>query len=128
MSSPWPKFKISPLLISAILLRIFFAAFFYHPDIKSQYFHGSFLSAGQIDVYSFIQSQRDRLPYTDTFNYPPLIYFFLGVWYFIARTITGPGLLTWLYDWGPDSLAYSNLFSYLLILKLPYFLADFLGL
>ena len=116
------------VIIAALMLRFFFASFFYHPDIKSQYFHASYLSAGIINIYDFIHDNKQRLPYTDTFNYPPLTYFILGAWYPVAQLVAGSGLHNWLIDWGPNSLSYQNLFLYLFILKLPYLFADFMVL
>lgn len=123
--------KIAPdqlLLISALLLRFFLSAFFYHPDLKSQNFHAQFLSHGVFNIYDYLQARRESLPYTDTYNYPPLIYFFQGTWQILTKSLVGPGLTTWLNDWGEEAQLHSGLSGYLLILKLPYLLADFLTL
>lgn len=116
------------LLWSAVVLRIIVSAFFYHPDIKSQHFHASFLSEGVINIYEYLAENKSKLPYTDTFNYPPLTYLSLGIWQQIATVLAGPGLKTWLWDWSENAIKTSTIFSYLLILKLPYICMDFLVL
>lgn len=116
------------LLITALVLRFILAAFFYHPDLKSQNFHAQFLSQGILNIYDFLGTHRQSLPYSDTYNYPPLIYFIQGSWQSLAKIVTGPGLSFWLNDWGGQANFHPGMFGYLLILKLPYFLADLLTL
>jgi hypothetical protein len=117
---------LKPLILPAVILRLIFSALFFHPDIKSQNFHAQFLSRGVIDIYGFIDQNRPRLPYTDTFNYPPLAYYFLGSWNFITGRILGPGFYSWLNDWGPGGYSSPRMFEFMLVLKLPYVLLDFL--
>ncbi len=120
IDSPWLN-----ILIPALIIRLIFAAFFFHPDIKSQHFHAQFLSRGIADIYSFIGQNKARLPYTDSFNYPPLAYYFLGSWDKIAGWIIGPQTLgSWLNDWGPLGYFNSRMFEIMLVLKLPYLLFD----
>jgi len=116
--------KLSKLIFLAVLLRVFFAAFLYHPDIKTQYYQASFLSQGVFNIYSYISQNKPHLPYTDTFNYPPLIYFLLGSWHKVASVIAGPDLTNWLADWGSRALFHPNIFLNLLVLKIPYFIAE----
>lgn len=113
----------SPLFY-ALVLRLVVMAFFYHPDLKSQHFHASFLGQGVVNIYSYLAQNRTHLPYTDTFNYPPAAYLFLGSYNWIAQLFSGPGLQAWLNDWQQSSVANPNIFSYLLLLKFPYLLAD----
>ena len=120
------KFHPAELILSVLVLRLVIAAFFYHPDIKSQYYHAAFFKTGIINIYEFLQFNRTRLPYSDTFNYPPLTYIFLGSWQTLSSVISGPGLDDWLSDWSDRHLYNPDLFFYLLLLKLPYFIADFL--
>ncbi len=116
--------KFNLLIICAIFLRIFFAGFFYHPDLKSQYFHGTFLKRGVVDIYHYLEQHRQSLPYSDTFNYPPLTYYFLGGYNLLATSIAGSDLTNWIWDWGPDAQQNPQIYFYLLLLKLPYFAAD----
>lgn len=99
-------------------------SFFYHPDLKSQYFHGQFLSQGIINIYDFLAQNKSSLPYQDTFNYPPLTYFFQGSWLVIAKTFLGNGLVSWLNSWDTSSLFNASMPLYLFWLKLPYLIAD----
>ena len=114
------------VIIFALILRGLLGSFYYHPDLKSQFFHASFLSRGTVNIYDYLSVNRKDLPYSDTFNYPPLIYFFQGAWHFISRAVIGPGLTDWLWDWSDRHLYAGGLFAYLLVLKLPYLLADLL--
>ncbi len=111
-------------LWTALILRLVIASIFYHPDIKSQHFHASFLPTGVINIYEYLSLHKTSLPYSDTFNYPPLTYFFLGTWQQVITPLTGEGLHTWLWDWGEKAIYNPNLFAYLLLLKLPYLIAD----
>ena len=114
------------IIIPAVFLRLVFSALYFHPDIKSHHFHAQFLSRGVIDIYKYVLQNRDSLPYTDTFNYPPLTYYFLGSWNFIAGKILGPDFYTWLNDWGPNGYTHPRMFQFMLVLKFPYLLFDLL--
>lgn len=114
--------SVKKTLILALLIRLIIIPAFYHPDIKSQYFHFQFLSQGITDIYSYIQNRRQNLPYTDTFNYLPLTYFAFGSYYFLIKS---PLLESWLNDWGPFKDANPHLPLFLFILKLPYLFLDF---
>ncbi len=124
MNAAKPQLSKS-LLLWALVLRLVVSAFFFHPDIKSQHFHAQFLSRGVIDIYTHISVFGKSLPYRDTFNYPPLAYYFLGTWNLISQNLLGPQLLTWLNDWGPGNYTHPHLFEMLLILKFPYLILDF---
>jgi hypothetical protein len=114
------------LLFSALILRLFFSAFFFHPDIKSHHFHAQFLTRGVVDIYAYISANLTRLPYRDTFNYPPLTYYLLGSWNAVSRVVLGPDLISWLNDWGPAGYSHPRMFEFMLVLKLPYLILDFL--
>lgn len=118
------KNKILLIFISGLLLRFFFMSFFYHPDLKSQFFHAQFLSAGIMNIYSYIPAHLASLPYRDTFNYPPLTYFILGTWETVARFLAGPGLPSWLNDWGSAAAFNPHISFFLFWLKIPYLAAD----
>ena len=97
---------------------------FYHPDIKSQYFHFQFLQKGVLNIYSYIEQNKDNLPNTDTFNYLPLTYFTFGTNHFISQIFMPKDYPLWLNDWGVEKNNYFNLPIFLLILKLPYLFLD----
>lgn len=124
---PNPKLNLSKhFLLSALLLRLVISALFFHPDIKSQHFHSQYLRQGVIDIYRFIDANITHLPYRDTFNYPPLTYYLLGSWNAVSRVVLGPELTSWLNDWGPAGYVHPRMFEFMLVLKFPYLLLDFL--
>lgn len=114
------------LLFSALILRLLFSALFFHPDIKSQHFHAQFLGRGITDIYSHLAANQKNLPYRDTFNYPPLTYYFLGAWNIVAKGMLGGQLTDWLADWGPLGYFHPHTFEIMLVLKFPYLVLDFL--
>jgi hypothetical protein len=117
--------KILLWLLPAVFLRLVFASFFFHPDIKSQHFHAQFLGRGIVNIYEFIATNKVNLPYKDTFNYPPLAYYFLGSWDKVTSLIVGQAQLSaWLNDWGPQGYFSSRMFEFMLVLKFPYLLVD----
>ncbi len=118
--------KIPYLLIvtAAILIRLILMPILFHPDIKSQYFHAEFLSQGVFNIYEFIKKNQPYLAYKDTFNYPPLTYYFLGSYAFLTQPVLEPELKRWVNDWGTDRFQSPNLFRILFTLKLPYLILD----
>ena len=119
-----PRTSLKTIILYSVVLRLVFGSLLYHPDLKSQYFHGQFLSTGITNIYQYLTLNRFSLGYSDTFNYPPLTYLFFGSWYPVTKVLSGPGLGMWLNDWGAKSLFHPGLFTYLLVLKLPYLFAD----
>ena len=118
------KNEIKILFVFALITRLIFAPLFYHPDIKSQNFHFQFLSQGKVNIYQFIDENKQNLPYRDTFNYLPLTYLGFGSGQILLRPLLPRDFFTWLNDWGPSQNNYPNLFYYMLILKLPYIFFD----
>lgn len=114
------------LLILAILLRVLVASFFFHPDIKEHYFHSSFLKQGVVDLYKFIEENKADLPISQVYSYPPLPYFFLGLYESGLSYVLGPNFDNWISDFSPNNVQNTNIFSFLLLLKLPYLLFDVL--
>lgn len=114
------------LLISAIILRLFFSALFFHPDIKSYQFDAQFLRFGVFDIYTYIAENSSHLGSTDQFVYPPLAYFILGTINIVSGIVLGPGFYIWLNDWGPGGYLSPHMFEYMLILKFPYLILDLL--
>ncbi len=111
-------------LLPALFLRLLMMPFFYHPDIKSHHFHFYFLSQKVINLYQYLANHALSLPYTDTFNYPPLVYFVFGSFQLALRPLLGSDFVHWLFDWGPEQILNPHLFRYLFILKLPYLVLD----
>jgi len=115
---------LSKIIILALILRLLVAPFFYHPDLKSQHFHFQFLSHGVSNIYQYISTNKDSLPYRDTFNYLPLTYFSLGAYHALLKPLFPKNLSVWLNDWSAAQNSYDNFPFFMLILKLPYFLFD----
>jgi hypothetical protein len=111
-------------LLAALFLRFLLMPFLYHPDIKSHHFHFYFLSEKVFDIYQYLADNLQNLPYTDSFNYPPLVYFFFGLIQIFFRPILGQGFVHWLFDWGPERFFNPLIFRYLFILKIPYLVLD----
>lgn len=66
------------MVLISLLLKLWLMPWFYHPDMKSQYFHFQFLNKGVVNIYQFVDQNRKQLPYQDTFNYLPLTYLAFG--------------------------------------------------
>src|SRR3989344_1227163 len=118
--------KYFSLIVLAVLIRLLLMPFLFHPDIKTQYFHANFLNKGVLNIYQHIEDNKKTLSYTDTFNYPPLIYFLQGSWTILANPILEPQLSVWLSDWGNDWFTNNQIFRLLFVLKLPYLILDIL--
>lgn len=118
------KNKIKILFIFAIIIRLILTPLFYHPDIKSQNFHFQFLSQGKINVYQFIDENKQNLPYRDTFNYLPLTYLGFGLGQILLRPLFPLDFFKWINDWGPFQNNYPNLYYFMLVLKIPYIFFD----
>lgn len=112
------------VLVIGVILRIIIGSISYHPDIKSQHFHTQYLFKGVTNIYDYISVNKNNLPYTDTFNYPPLAYLFLGTWTAFGSVIFGDDFNFWLNDWSSISVQNKSISSYLLFLKTPYLLVD----
>jgi hypothetical protein len=111
-------------IIIALLIRLLIMPLFYHPDIKTQNFHLQFMPKGIFNIYQYTKQNQNILPYTDTYNYLPLSYFFLGSIHTLLQPLLPPDYLSWLNNWGTGQNDYPNLFLYLLVLKLPYLFFD----
>jgi len=92
--------------------------------MKSQYFHFQFLSQGQTNIYQFIATNKNNLPYRDTFNYLPLTYFTFGTVNAALKPFMPTDFTTWINNWSATQNNYQNLPLFLLLLKIPYLLLD----
>lgn len=116
--------KLKRLLILGMIIRILIMPWFFHPDIKSQHFHFQFLSHGVTNIFSYVENNKNKLPYTDTFNYLPLTYLSFGTVHALLKPFYPPQFYTWLNDWGVNQNNYPNLIYYMFVLKLPYLIFD----
>lgn len=112
------------VLLIALFVRFLLMPFLYHPDIKSHHFHFYFLSQKVINIYQYLADNIQNLPYTDTFNYPPLVYFLFGTIQILLRPFLGNGFISWIFDWGPERIFNPRIFHYLFVLKIPYLILD----
>ena len=113
------------LLTLAIVLRILVSVFIFHPDIKTFNFQASFLRHGVFNIYSYLLDNKENLPLKENFVYFPLTYLTLGSYQTVAAPILGSNFDSWLSN--ADSFGIvtdSNIFKYLLVLKLPYLILD----
>lgn len=119
----WSK-DIKIIFVFALILRFILAPLFFHPDIKTQNFHFQFLSRGVLNIYQYIETNKQELPYRDTFNYLPLTYLSFGLGQIILKLFLPVDFTTWLNDWGRFQNNYPNLFYFMLVLKVPYIFFD----
>jgi len=113
------------ILVLAIALRVLVAAFLFHPDIKTFNFQASFLKKGVFNIYTYLTENKKNLSLKDDFVYFPLTYFTLGVNQIVTSPILGGNFDAWLGNADSNSsVTDPNIFKYLLVLKLPYLIAD----
>ncbi len=113
------------LVALAIILRLLVAAFIFHPDIKTFNFQASFLRNGVFNIYSYLVDNKEILPLKENFVYFPLTYLTLGSYQAVVAPLMGEGFDSWLTN--ADSfgiVADTNIFRYLILLKLPYLVLD----
>ena len=124
------KGKIVKILLIGIVLRVILSFSTFHSDIVPFDFAGEVLSKGNLlSFYDYMWSLPQGHPYLSVyprniFNYPPVVYFFLGG---ISR------VFTWMVDPAVHANFVLNFTStlgnwqlnlLLLLLKLPYFAFD----
>ncbi len=114
------------LFIIAIVIRLFIAPFFYHPDIKTYNYQASFLKQGVFDIYSYLALHKHQLPLKEEFVYFPVTYFVLGGWQFLMQPFFGSEFDSWLGNAGQSFLDQSGTYRYLFLLKVPYLIVDLL--
>ena len=92
--------SLTKTIILALILRLLVAPFFYHPDLKSQHFHFQFLSHGVSNIYQYIATNKNSLPYQNTFNLSSLTYFSLRTYHALLKPLFPQNLSAWfLNDW-----------------------------
>jgi hypothetical protein len=118
------------IIATGILIRIFLAFSTFHSDIQPFYFAGETIAKGNVlNFYDYLGSLSPESPIlaiypTYLFNYPPLVYFFLGPINYLLALPFGGGLLhKFIFDL-PGLLGNIQLNILLLTLKLPYFAFD----
>lgn len=115
---------IRNLLILAILIRFLVMPFYFHPDLKTTYFKVSHLQSGVVDIYTFLEQNKDKFTIKENFNYFPLTYFLLGSYNFLISPLLGNNFNEWLSDGSQQATERIGVFRYLFLLKLPYLFFD----
>jgi hypothetical protein len=115
------------IFVLAIFLRILVSMFLFHPDIKTINFQVSFLKQGITNIYPYLIENRPNLQLKEEFVYFPLTYFLLGSYHTITSTLLGTDFDNWVKNADSYSIVNnSNIFYYLLFLKLPLLFVDIL--
>jgi len=102
------------LILGAIFLRLLVMPFLFHPDIKVYSFQASHLKQGVWNIY-----EREE------FVYQPLTYLFLGSYQTLIQPLAR-GLDNWLADSSGEAITNPSLYWYLILLKVPILIFDFL--
>ncbi len=118
--------QIKQIVIGALLLRLLIMPFFFHPDIKDIHLRTSFLSQGVLNIYDHLKQHPITKINAPDFVYPPATYFTLGSYQILVSPFLGDAFPKWLFDFSGLSASNLFIFRYLLILKLPYLIFDFL--
>lgn len=124
--------KILVILFLGILLRIFLAFSSFHSDVQPFYFAGTVIAKGNIlNFYDFLGHLPQNDPIlkvypTNLFNYPPVVYFFLGpISYVLSLPFSQNLLHDFIFNF-PSTLGNIQLNFLLLVLKIPYIPFDLL--
>ena len=120
------KRKIIIVLVVGLLIRLFLGFSTFHSDIQPFYFAGDVIAKGNIlNFYDYLRKLPVNDPIlkiypADLFNYPPLVYFFLGpVSYLFSLPFSRSLLHGFIFNL-PGLLGNLQLNFLLLALKLPY--------
>jgi hypothetical protein len=118
--------KIVLVLIIGILIRFVLAFSTFHSDVQPFYFAGETIAKGNVlNFYDYLRNLPPSDPIlkiypTNLFNYPPLVYFFLGpISYLLSLPFSRNLLHDFIFNL-PGLLGNLQLNFLLLTLKLPY--------
>lgn len=120
------KNKIIWILVIGILIRLGLAFSTFHSDVQPFYFAGSVIAKGNVfNFYDYLGNLPSSNPIlkvypTYLFNYPPLVYFFLGPISYLLSLLFKPELLHNFIFNLPSILGNIQLNFLLLALKFPY--------
>lgn len=122
--------KIFLIFIIGILLRLGLSFSTFHSDTQPFYFAGEVIAKGNVsNFYDYLGDLPSSDPIlniypTYLFNYPPLVYFFLGpISYLFSLPFSRDLMHNFIFDL-PSLLGNSQLNYLLLMLKLPYLAFD----
>lgn len=124
------KRKIILILVIGILIRFFLAFSTFHSDVQPFYFAGEVIAKGNVlNFYDYLRNLPTSDPILkiypiNLFNYPPLVYFFLGpISYLVSLPFARELLHNFIFNI-PGILGNLQLNFLLLVLKLPYLFFD----
>lgn len=125
------KRKIIKIVIIAFILRIAISLFTFHSDIQPFDFAGRIIKKGEIlSFYDYLwnlppDAAELKVYPRDLFNFPPMVYFFLGGFSQLTTWMVDPLVYhNFIYNFS-DTLGHWQLNLLLLFLKIPYFIFDF---
>lgn len=109
--------KIKKLILISILVKILIIPFFFHPDILWIYNSAKNLSHNKIfNIYEYETKNNEIL-----FKYPPLAYYFFGIYTFVTKPfITDNWTSVWT-NWLDSRFIFRQLF----LMKIPYLIFDY---
>lgn len=126
------KNKIVLILIIGVLIRLILAFSTFHSDVQPFYFAGQVIAKGNLlNFYDYLGGLPKNDPIlaiypTYLFNYPPMVYFFLGpITYFLTLPFNSQILHNFIFSL-PNILGNLQLNLLLLVLKVPYLPFDLL--
>lgn len=110
------------LIVLALSLRLVFAAFLFHPDLKDIYREARLMSINNISG-AYVQGVKNNTP----LHYPPLIYLIDNFHQFFDGWMFSQYYPTWMNDWSAQqTINHPHIFQDLLVMKLPLLAADLL--
>jgi hypothetical protein len=120
------KKSIVLIIVLGVLVRLFLAFSTFHSDIQPFYFAGEVICKGNIlNLYDYLGRLPPNAPIlriypTYLFNYPPLVYFFLGpVSYLLSMPFSGGLMHDFIFNL-PGLFGNLQLNFLLVALKIPY--------
>ncbi len=105
----------------ALALRLIFATFFYHTDVKHYYRNAISLDKGISLAYEEGYSKKDPL------TYPPPTYLFFNIYNKLTKPLLSSDFDSWIKDFTTGHILYhQGIFQDMLVMKLPIILFDLL--
>lgn len=124
------KKTILTILLVGVIVRILLSLTTYHSDVVPFDFAGKVIAQGNIvNFYDYLWELPQDHPYLkvyprNLFNYPPLVYFFLGGVSRLTTWMVNPEIHNNFLLNFPSTLGNVQLNLLLFLLKLPYFIFD----
>lgn len=116
---------LGKIFLVAVFLKIFLLPFFFHPDLKTIFCKAQYFGRGVVNIYEYLDRNKEIKEICSEFSYPPLNYYSLGVMYPALNFFGGNGFSQWLMI-GNTSVDINHLFRFLFIIKIPFLIFEFL--